>query len=422
MNEHYLHLLWRSKRLPMHTLKTTDGKPVGVLNTGFYNTASGPDFFNGKIELDGLIHSGNIELHVRSSDWMAHGHQTDPAYRNVILHVVYEHDQPVFIDGVAIPTIELKPLIDWKHFETTVQWMQGAERIACAGQLADCPAPVVWDQIEKALFRRLERKSAELIALGTRLQYNPQKVLFHSIAAAFGMKTNQLPFQQLAHRLPFERLLRTGRQLESVVFGTSGFLEQPAADDYQTQLKFDWHYERSLFGIHPAEMHAWHFKGCRPAGFPTIRLAQFASFIRQMDWSEAFWELSPRAIKNCLETALTAEPSEYWKTHYHFGRKKQKEVSGAMHLSTAHVVIVNSIAPFLWWLSDVTGNPVFRERAVDLLELLPAEKNAILDEWKTHGLIAKSAAESQGLLELKNEFCNRKQCLHCKVGLYLLKR
>lgn len=423
MNEHYLHLLWRTKRLPLHLLKTTNGEPVRILHVGFYNTASGPDFFNGKIEIGGLVHSGNIEMHLKSSDWYAHNHQLDEAYNNVILHVVYEHDKLVFIEGVPIPTVELKEYIDQVHLEKTMKLTTAAVPIPCANLLSGCPAPVLWDQIEKSLFRRIERKSQELTSLGAALNNDPRKVLFHAVASAFGMKTNQLPFQELAHRLPFERVIRAEKsQLEAIVFGTGGFLEQHAADNYQSKLKFDWFYQRARLSLHPANVRSWHFKGCRPAGFPTLRLAQFASFIQRMDWSEAFWELPAKDIRVEMETTLVAEPSDYWKAHYHFGKEKQKPASGAMSLAAAHVVIINGVVPFLWWLAEITSNAVFREKAIELLEYLPAEKNVLLDHWREKSIKPKSAAESQGLLELKNEFCNRKQCLNCKVGLHLLKQ
>lgn len=423
MNEHYLHLLWRTKRLPMHLLKTIDDKAIRILHIGFYNTASGPDFFNGRIEIDGLQHSGNIELHVKSSDWYVHGHQFDEAYNNVILHVVYEHDQLVFIEGIPIPTLELKQFIDERHFQQTMAFANREVPIPCAAQLQDCPAPVIWNQVEAALFRRLERKQQALTALAQQVQSDPRKVLFHSIAQAFGMKTNQLPFQELAHRIPFERIIKAGkRQIESIVFGTSGLLQESPPDPYQQELASEWHYQSRRLDVHASNACSWHFKGCRPSGFPTLRLAQFAAFIERMDWPDAFWELPAATLKIRIEESLTAQPSDYWMTHYHFGKTRAIPASAAMSLSTAQVVLVNSIVPFLGWLSEITTCATYREKAVELLELLPPENNAILANWKEKGIRAKSAAESQGLIELKNEFCNRKQCLNCKVGMHLLKR
>jgi hypothetical protein len=421
MNEQYLHLLWRTKRLPLHLLKTIDGRDIRILHVGFYNTASGPDFFNGSIALDGLRHNGNIELHVKSSDWYAHGHQHDDAYNNVILHVVYEHDKLVFIEGIPIPTLELKQFIDEEHFRQTMSMVRQETPIPCAAQLGDCPPPVIWNAVETALFRRLERKQQEIASLAVQLQGDPRLVLFHTIAQAFGMKTNRLPFQELAHRLPFERLIRSEkRQIESIVFGTGGFLENVSADRYERELAAEWSYQSARLQLHAAQAYAWHFKGCRPPGFPTLRLAQFAAFIDRMDWSDAFWELPAAELKNRIEEALTAMPSDYWTQHYHFG-KRRSEGNAAMGLSTARVILLNSIVPFLWWLSEWTGLSVYREKGLEVLELLPAEKNRIVQQWREKGLGAVSAAESQGLIELKNELCDRKQCLNCRIGMHLLR-
>jgi hypothetical protein len=423
MNEQYLHLLWRTKRLPMHLLQTIDNKDLRILHIGVYNTASGPDFFNGRIELDGLQHSGNIEMHVKSSDWYAHGHQFDEAYNNVILHVVYEHDKLVFIEGIPIPTLELKQFIDEQHFRRSLELTHSEVPIPCAAQLGDCPPPILWNQVESGLFRRLARKQEVLSELALQVQSDPRKVLFHAIAQAFGMKTNQLPFQELAQRIPFDRLIKAGKnQVEAIIFGTSGLLGEGSPDPYQQELASEWHYQSKRLNVHPASAHSWHFKGCRPAGFPTLRLAQFAAFIDRMDWSDAFWELPSATLKLRIEEALTAAPSDYWCAHYDFGKARSASQPAAMSLSTARVILINSVVPFLWWLSEFTTLTTYREKAVDLLELLPAEKNVILSKWNERGIQAKSAAESQGLIELKNEFCNRKQCLNCKVGIHILKR
>lgn len=423
MNEHYLHLLWRTKRLPVHLFRTTADLPLKICAFGYYNPASGPDFFNGQIELEGIRHSGNIEFHVRSSDWYSHGHHHDPAYDNVILHVVYEHDREVVIHGQQIPVLELKPFIDEAHYHHTLHMLRSPEEIVCARQLREVPPPVFWNQSEHMLLRRLERKAEELKLLAAQVAGDPHKVLFHIIAKAFGMKTNMLPFQELAQRVPFERLIKSSRkQVESIVFGTSGLLQERYPDDYRRALQEEWRFQAHRLQIVPAARHVWHYKGCRPAGFPTLRLAQFAAFIDRMDWSASFWELPAVEIRARLIEALTAEPSDYWKRHYDFGRPHEKPISAMMSKSTASVILMNSIVPFLWWLSGVTTLPVYRMKALELLEKLPAEDNVVLRNWKEIGIRAKSAAESQGLIELKNEFCNRKQCLHCRVGMQLLKQ
>lgn len=423
MNEHYLHLLWRTKRLPMHLLRTTDNRPLHITQVGFHNPASGPDFFNGQIELDGLRHSGNIELHVKSSDWYVHGHQSDPAYNNVILHVVYEYDREVLINGTPVPTLELKPLIDEQHFYRTMRMLEKPESIPCSKQLNTIPAPVFWNQAETALIRRLERKSAAISQISVQTSGDPRKVLFHAIAQAFGMKTNALPFQELAQRIPFDRIIKAEKkQVESIVFGTSGLLQERYPDTYRLELQTEWHYQSHRLRILPSQRHSWHYKGCRPAGFPTLRLAQFAAFIDRMEWSESFWELPAKEIRSRLTEALTAEPSDYWKQHYDFGKTHRRPSSAVMSISTTTVILINSVVPFLWWLAEITAQAVYRLKALELLECFPAEDNLILRQWKEFGIRAKSAAESQGLIELKNEFCNRKQCLNCKVGVQVLKQ
>src|SRR3989338_4581671 len=227
MNEQYLHLLWRTKRLPMHLLHTTDNLPVKILHIGFYNTASGPDFFNGRIELDGM----------------------------------------------PIPTVELKPYIDLEHFRRTLDFTIQTSSIPCRSQLKDCPAPIIWNQVEGAMLARLARKKLLVDQLAQQLGGDPRKVLFHLISQAFGMKTNALPFQELAHRIPFERIIKAGKkQVESIVFGASGLIgESHQEDDYQRELVQEWQFQAHRLQIHPSNAPSWHFKGCRPAGFPTLR-------------------------------------------------------------------------------------------------------------------------------------------------------
>ncbi|MCC6700230.1 MAG: DUF2851 family protein [Fluviicola sp.] len=421
MNENYLHLIWKTKRLPFHLLQTIDKKEVKILHVGIYNTASGPDFFNGQIEIDGVRHSGNIEMHIKSSDWYAHKHHEDRAYDNVILHVVYEHDQLVFIEGIEIPTIELKEHIDWAHYKQVHQFSESKSLVHCASSLNDCPPPIFWNQVEVALLDRLNRKAQELHESQNEVAPNPKEVLFQALAKSFGCKTNALPFMELSQRLPFERFMKCSLpEKQALVFGTAGFLEQQPSDDYQLQLTNEWRFQRARLSIQAAKKESWKFKGCRPPGFPTIRLAQFANFIHRMDWSEAFWELPTRQLLDAMYSALLAPIDAYWLNHVNFGIAKKDKVSTAMSKATAQLIIVNSIVPFLFWLSKRLANSAYREKGLEILEMLPAEKNVRLDYWKQLGIEAKSAADAQGLLELLSQWCEKKLCLKCRVGQHTL--
>lgn len=420
MNEHYLHLLWRLKRLPLHQLSTTNGQAVSVQHAGFYNRESGPDFFNGRIVLDGIVHAGNIEMHVKSSDWYLHGHQHDRAYDNVILHVVYEYDKPVRIGETEIPTIELKRLVDPEHFERSEKIRSSPDSIPCSSMIAGVPAAYVQSQLQLSLSERLKRKSNDWAP-----QFSskfPQEALFTLLASAFGMKVNALPFLELANRLPLRALLRTrAEDIEAIVFGVSGLLEKHEDSDYALHLAKTWDFHRSRLSLHAQNAAGWKQKGCRPAGFPAIRLAQFATCIHRMDWSQDFWEQAPEELLDSIRRKLCVPLSAYWRQHYDFGKKHKSPVSG-MSQASADVVIINAAIPFLGFLAAQTSRPSYNKKALALLALIPGEKNAIVGQWKMLGLQARNAGDSQGLLELKNEFCNRKKCLECKIGAYLLGR
>lgn len=421
MNENYLHFLWKNKRIPFSNLQTIDGKQVEILQVGIHNLDSGPDFFNGKIRIDQITHSGNIEMHVRSSDWNLHGHQFDKAYSNVILHVVYEHDQLIFIEGIPVPTVELKKWIDSDHFRWFTNYYKGNETILCGSFLKHVPKPVVLNQLEKAVFQRLNRKMQELDEWHQNGKTGFKEVLFQVLSKAFGMKVNQLPFQQLALGIPFNQFIKAShKQKMALTFGVGGFLEEEnLTDSYQKELKQEWDFQRYKLKLRAANKHAWKFKGCRPGGFPTQRLAQFASFVHEMNWDSDIWYLPAKELLSIIHTKLLQPADEYWLTHFDFD--KEKKVPSNMSPATANTIIINSVVPFLWWLTEKLSDNSYRERAFEILQLLPPEKNEKVNEWKGFGVIPVNALESQALLELTNEFCLKKACLKCAIGNAVLK-
>lgn len=419
MEEKYLHFIWKNKRFPSNLLKTITGQEVQIIDVGIHNQHAGPDFFNGKIRIDDSILVGNIEMHVKSSDWNLHKHQFDPAYSNVILHVVYKYDELIFVEGIPLPTIELFEHIDWTHYNQFLKFYANQQQIPCQNQLNDCPSPVFWHQVERAIFQRLERKASSVKSDSVAIA----KTLFHFIAKGFGLRTNELPFEELANRIPFERFIRISRSAKTALtFGLAGFLEQEHFDEYPKQVRKEWHFQKARFNLTSGRADSWKFKGCRPSGFPTIRLAQFANFAHEFDWSIDFWELKTEEIIQILIQKLTKEPDPYWFTHYHFDTPSNFKHSATLSVPTAQTIIINSVVPFLWWLADQVQEQLYREKAIEILESLPAEKNAKLDYWKSLNIVPKTAADSQGLLELMDFFCKQKKCLHCEVGATLLKQ
>lgn len=421
MNEHYLHFLWKNKRLPLHRLHTIEGEKIEILHVGFYNPDSGPDFFNGQIRLGEVKHSGNIEMHVKSSDWNLHGHQYDPAYANVILHVVYEHDRLIFVEGIPIPTVELKSLIDWEHYDWFKQYHQkNTGLITCEPFLNQLPELLVWNQVERAVFQRMKRKSTELQQLFSERKMSYREVLFHAISRAFGMKVNQLPFQELATGIPFEKFIKASRKQKlAITFGVGGFLEESVPVSYHERLKKEWDFQKYKLKLYTGNRVGWKFKGCRPGGFPTQRLAQFAAFVHEMDWTSALWSLRASELLRILQETLLKPTDAYWNNHFDFG--KEKKPGSGMSIATANTIIINSVVPFLWWLTDNLSDETYRNRAFEILELLPSEQNERVSLWKKRGIKPENALESQGLIELANEFCARKQCLNCQIGNHILK-
>ncbi|TSJ45643.1 DUF2851 family protein [Fluviicola chungangensis] len=421
MNENYLHFLWKNKRLPFHYLQTVDGKKIEILHVGIHNLDSGPDFFNGRILLNEITHSGNIEIHVKSSDWNLHGHQFDKAYSNVILHVVYEHDQLIFVEGIPLPTVELKQVIDWDHFHWFSSYYKGTNTILCEPFLEGIAGTFVVNQVERAFFQRMERKMMELEKVCQSRKLSFKEVLFHAISKAFGMKVNQLPFQELAVGIPFEKFMKASqKQKMAIAFGAGGFLNESKASTYHEELKQEWDFQRYKLKLEAQNKHSWKFKGCRPGGFPTQRLAQFATFIHEMNWDSDSWYLPANELLLMLQTRLMKPTHEYWIAHFDFG--KEKKAPSTMSLATANTIIINSIVPFLWWLSYRLSDDSYRNKAFEILTLLPPEKNEKINTWKRMGINPANGLESQGLIELTNEFCSKKACLKCVIGNAVLKR
>lgn len=405
MNEHYLQQIWNLKRLPFHLLETTDGRKLEILSTGFWNHQSGPDFFAGKILIDGIVLHGNIEIHVKASDWLKHGHQYDSAYDNVILHVVYEADLPITLHGEIIPTVCLKPFIDWKHFKLNQQALNRSP-LTCVSTLPNVPAVFFWGEVEKCAWSRIERKSQQFTRAELITDFKEQ--LFRFLAISFGMKINNLAFEELAHRIPLKYFLKAKtKQKVAICLGVSGLMDKYPS--HTNQFNSEWQFQATRLNLHSMQASAWKTKGHRPQGFPDKRLIQFAYFIDNMDWSADFWNNEPRTILHLLQQHLMKRV-----------RIESMEIAG-MSRATANVVIANSVVPFLWWLAVWKKEAVFKEKAFSILELLPAESNEIISIWKENQRVPENALESQGLLELFHTKCQKKECLNCTVGKIILK-
>jgi hypothetical protein len=387
MIEKYLHYLWDKKLIPFHKLEFTNFESFKILDYGTYNQfESGPDFFNATILLDQLIWVGNIEMHIRSSDWLKHKHHKDKAYNNVILHVVYENDLTINQFGFEIPTIELKSVIDWKHFNNYQINLKKASTILCGTQFKSVTDIHRIHFLEKSLYARLIRKTSSV-----SLREDPTSVayFFYFVTKSFGAKTNQLPFEELAKRIDFYNLKAQKQKDQlAIIRSITDLFEQQAVN-------------------HSNRMNAssWKQGGVRPSNSPIRRINQFIQFFIYFDFNLDFCELTPQAIISCFKEKILNFP-----------------IAASLSFSDSfqNTILINGVVPFLFWLGNKHEHNDFIEKAIEILSILPAEKNSTLKKWKDFGVKPKNAAESQAYLEIFNEFCKNKKCLSCSIGQQLL--
>lgn len=423
MQEEYLHYLWRLKRLPLSDLTLTDGRKVELVNSGWYNLDAGPDFFNGTIIIDGIQWSGNIEIHVKSSDWYLHKHQYDKAYDNVILHVVLEHDKEVFINDEAIPTLELNNKIDLNHFEKYNTISNRNEEVPCSPNLNEVDTFNIDQQVNVALFQRLERKGEELINYLKADIQDRKRALLIALFQSFGGRVNKLPMIELAQVIPVEIIGREKwdvRRVESIIFGCAGLLRTDSKDEYVEELSQHWDVLKSKYQLPVMNPVSWKFSGMRPYSFPTFRLAQLSALL--FHWDLGFKEsIKSQSIVSELKIAADKPVSSYWENHFRFNVLSKKH-SSKISKSSFNLILINGVAPYLIYLQQLEHDFQYSDIALTILENIGAEKNNITKSWKNNGVSPKNAAESQGLIELKNEFCNFKKCLSCKVGHAILEK
>ncbi len=419
--EDLLQSIWASRLFEPHALRTTDGRELEVIRPGRIQHNSGPDLLDAQVRIDGQLWAGTVEVHLRSSEWNAHGHQFDPAYENVVLHVVYEHDAEVrTAQGRVLPTVELLPRVSSESIALHHQLMRGQGFVPCASRLGLVDPVRLSPWLERVLVERLERKTIEVEELHHQLQGDAAETLYHVLARAFGLKVNAEPFGMLAHALPLRTVQKyrdDALRTEALLFGQAGLLQVDLVDDHPRALQQEHAVLARLHGLKPAPVAAWKFGRMRPVNFPTIRIAQLAQVLMHSQGALADLLHADRVEE--IHRLLDVTASDYWTTHYRFdvpgtARVKHLGRAGADH------IIINAIVPVLFALGRIRGDQAMADRAMDLLEQLPPETNAILSEWARLGLKADTAARGQALLELKGQYCTARRCLNCAVGNQLL--
>ena len=416
MREEFLYYLWEN-RLTNKGLNTTEGEAVDIVATGYRNTDSGPDYLEAKIRIGDKLWAGHVEIHVKSSDWIRHGHQNDKAYKNVILHVVYENDAQVN----EIPTLELKGHFDESLFLQYQKLISSKNWIPCEKSITQVPVFTRLSWLDRMAVERLESKSETVTKILEANQFDWEDALYKLLMRYFGLKVNNEAFEYLANILPFKTLLKHADnllQLEAMLMGCAGFLEEEFTEEYPLLLKREFAVMRAKFNLLTMPAERWKFLRMRPSNFATIRLAQMAQLIHKNGC--LFSKIKTAKDTTEVKALFDVKASEYWKTHYRFevpAESKPKHLGN----TTADVLIINAVTPLLFCYGKLHKDESVCDTAIQFLEDTEAEDNAIIRHFAQCGIKAENAMQTQALLHLYNMYCKRKRCLECRIGNVLLK-
>jgi len=420
MREDLLYFVWKASYFAFNGQATSEGEPLEVIHPGEFNCDSGPDFFNAKIKIGSTIWAGNVEMHIRSSDWYNHNHQADSAFDNVILHIVVNDDKPaVNSKGRVIPTITTKypDALEWSLMRLTGsgKWIPCEENFSTF----DSFSKRMW--LEGLLIERLEQKTKYVLDSVDEAQGSWEEAFYQSVARSFGLKANALPFELLAKSAPLKVLAKHKDnlfQIEAILFGQSGLLADIGkTDDYAISLYKEYQYLKHKFNLTPIQGHLWKFLRMRPTAFPTIRIAQFANLVhRSASLFSKVIEIND--IKEIV-SLFHVDTSEYWKSHYTLS-KESKSIKKGIGKDTLSIIAINSLVPFIFAYGVSRSNSSLKDKAIKLLGAIKPESNSITKGFDGLGLKAESAYETQAMIQLKTYYCDSKKCLYCHLGAKVL--
>lgn len=421
MKEVFIHHIWNLKIIAFEGLKTFHGSEIEIINFGKINYNSGPDFIDAEIIIGGQLWVGNVEMHVNSSDWDLHQHSTDLSYGNVILHVVWNHDKEItFLRARNVETLIISQFVKKEVIYNYEKILNHTfNTLPCKGLIDN----IDWNKIslwfERLIVERLEEKSKNIHLLYKQSNQNWEEVTFKIFALNFGLKINKDPFEIWCNSFPFYVLQKNQNSkylIEALFFGQSGFLENPQ-DNYMLELKKEYDFLKHKYNLNPISSSVFNFFSLRPQGFPTIRLAQLASIYGTQ--KHLFSTIiSFQNLTQIEEYFKKISPSEYWDTHYVFG-KESKKVTKNISTSKIHNLIINTILP-LKFSYEISLGQIDLDFYLSILQALKTENNSIIKLFIDTGFPIKNSKDSQVILHLKKWYCDEKKCLNCAIGREVL--
>jgi len=422
MTEALLHIIWKYKLLGQTRFKGSQLEDIEIVSVGEHNQDSGPDFFNSKIRINDIFLAGNVEIHVKTSDWLKHSHQNDKSYDNLILHVVYEHDIELLQNQqFNVSVLELKKYLNPSLINTYQSLESSKYPIAC-GKAISSVTDLFWKSwMDRLAISRLEQKTNYINQLYSYCKQNYEEVLYILLCRSFGFKINQDAFEMLGKSLPYSVLKKytdNEVQVEALLYGVAGFLDELFEDDYPKQLQNEFEFLKHKHQLVPLKKEIWKFSKTRPSNFPTIRIAQFACLIRNQSSLYHFLEKQPQLVE--IEDFFNVGTTTYWNQHFMFDTVSTFSFKHIGKTAT-HLIIINTIIPYLFFISQHQSNDFLADYALDLLAQLPPEINYKTKEFAALGIKTENALESQAQLYLYDHLCSKKECLKCHVGEFLLK-
>ena len=418
--EQLLHYIWKYKLYRNQIFVSSDGDEIKIIDTGMLNSNAGPDFFNSKIKVGNKTWAGNIEIHKASSDWKKHKHHTDPAYNSIILHVVENIDCDVYTQQERkIPQIAIQ--IPDNVASNYTQLLTSHFTIPCTNRLKDVPKIHLNNWLSALLVERLERKTNDIYVILDKFNNSWDETFYVLLSRNFGFGLNSEVFERLALSLPYFYIQKHSDnifQVEALLFGQAGLLEDDIIlDDYFLQLKKEYHFLRKKYTLNNLDRFLFKSLRVRPQGFPQVRIAQLAAVLQQS--KRLFSHILDKEDENLLRLFFHINASEYWQTHYTFGKSSAKKTKYPGDASI-NVILINTVAPILFAYGKKNNIEKYCSRALSILEELKPERNSLVTEFMKQGINPLNSADTQALIQLRKEYCDKRKCLYCKVGYQIL--
>ena len=417
MKEEFIYYLWENRLLHLN-LKTTDNEDITILSVGNRNHDSGADFVNARIKIGDALWAGQVEIHVRASDWFKHNHHNDANYDSVILHVVYENDT----DSLKIPTLEIKDKFDISIFHK-YNWFFGSRNwIPCGEFVGGVQNFTLISWLDRMLVEHLENECKDLDFKLKNNQYDWEQAFYQRLMRYFGLKVNNDSFEYLSRILPLNLLLRhrdNDIYIESMMFGCAGFLERDFEEDYPSLLKRDFKMLRSKFGLKVMPLSNWKFLRLRPPNFPTIRIAQLARIITKN--GNMFSKIRDADDIQEIRDLFDVELNSYWDNHFQFDKTSKVERRKILGKTAVDLIIINAIVPMLFYYGHTHFLESYKEKAMSFLEQIEAEDNLIIRNFQNSGVVLQNAFQTQAILYMYKYYCKRRRCLECRIYSVLSK-